>query len=192
MNHINKITTHIIGIIYVFLGFINEYIMASITLQGNPINTIGYLPIETDFVCDFELVANDLSTKTLKDFTGKKVILNIFPSLDTGTCAASVRAFNKAAASLDNTIVLCISKDLPFAQARFCGAEGLENVITLSDFRTGEFGKDYGLEIIDGPIAGLLSRVVMVLSKDHKMIYKEQVQEITEEPNYEAALNSLK
>ena len=166
--------------------------MATITLQGNPINTIGNLPIETDYVCDFKLVANDLSTKSLTDFTGKKVILNIFPSLDTGTCAASVRAFNKAAASLDNTIVLCISKDLPFAQARFCGAEGLENVITLSDFRTGEFGKDYGLEIIDGPIAGLLSRVVMVLSEDHKMIYKEQVQEITNEPNYEAALNALK
>jgi thiol peroxidase len=166
--------------------------MASITLQGNAIHTSGNLANNGDKAPDFKLTANDLSTKTLADFSGKKIILNIFPSLDTGTCAASVRNFNKEAANLNNTVVLCISRDLPFAQARFCGVEGIENVVTLSDFRTGEFGKKYGLEIIDGPITGLLSRVILVINEDQKVIYTEQVSEISTEPNYTAALNSIK
>ena len=118
-------------------------------------------------------------------------MLNIFPSIDTGTCAASVRNFNKAAANLNNTSVLCISRDLPFAQNRFCGAEGIENVLTLSDFNTGQFGKDYGLNIVDGPLAGLHSRCVLVINTEGKVIYTEQIAETTEEPNYDLALKSL-
>ena len=165
--------------------------MASITLKGNPIHTSGNLVNKGEKALDFKLTANDLSTITLADFSGKKIILNIFPSLDTGTCAASVRNFNKEAANLKNTVILCISRDLPFAQARFCGAEGIDNVITLSDFRTGQFGKTYGLEILDGPIAGLLSRVIMVLNEDKEVIYTEQVPEISNEPNYANALKAI-
>jgi len=132
--------------------------MSKITLKGNVINTSGELPAIGSQAKDFKLVATDLSTKTLSDFEGQHLILNIFPSIDTGTCAASVRNFNKAAADLNNTSVLCISRDLPFAQNRFCGAEGIENVVMLSDFNTGQFGNDYGLNIIDGPLAGLNSR----------------------------------
>lgn len=165
--------------------------MAAITLKGNTIHTSGNLPNIGSQVTDFKLVKNDLSESSLSDYKGSKVILNIFPSLDTGTCAASVRQFNKEAAELDNTKVLCISRDLPFAQARFCGAEGIENVITLSDFRTGNFGKDYGLQIVDGPLNGLLSRSVIVLDESGKVIYTEQVPEIVDEPNYKAALESL-
>ena len=127
----------------------------------------------------------------MADFKGKNVILNIFPSVDTGTCATSVREFNKKAAELDNTVVLCISKDLPFAQARFCGAEGIENVIMLSDFATGSFGKDYGLEITNGPLAHLHSRAVIVLDINGKVTYTEQVSDIVDEPNYEAALKAI-
>ncbi len=166
--------------------------MASITLQGNAIRTSGNLVKNGDKAPDFKLTANDLSTKTLADFSGKKIILNIFPSIDTGTCAASVRNFNKEAANLTNTVVLCISRDLPFAQARFCGAEGIENALTLSDFATGSFGKDYGLEIIDGPLAHLHSRAIVVLDENGSVIYSEQVPEIVDEPNYTAALNSIK
>lgn len=166
--------------------------MASITLQGNSINTIGNLPKTGEKAPDFKLKANDLSTKSFSDFKGDKLILNIFPSIDTGTCAASVRNFNKEAASLENTKVLCISKDLPFAQARFCGAEGIENVITLSDFATGDFGKNYGLEISDGPLANLHSRAIVVLDQNGIVLYSEQVPEIVDEPNYTAALNSIK
>lgn len=119
------------------------------------------------------------------------MILNIFPSIDTGTCAASVRNFNKEAASLENRVVLCISRDLPFAQNRFCGAEGIENVVMLSDFKTGQFGKDYGLEITDGPLAGLHYRSVIVIDPNGKITYTEQVTETVNEPNYEAALSSL-
>ena len=127
----------------------------------------------------------------MADFAGKKIVLNIFPSVDTGTCATSVREFNKKAAGLDNTVVLCVSKDLPFAQARFCGAEGISNVIMLSDFTTGSFGKDYELEITNGPLAYLHSRAVIVLDEDGKVVYTEQVSDIVDEPNYEAALKAI-
>ncbi len=166
--------------------------MAKITLKGNAINTIGALPKVGEQVPNFDLIANDLSTKTLNDFSGKRKILNIFPSLDTGTCATSVRNFNKEAAGLENTVVLCISRDLPFAQARFCGAEGIENALTLSDFAAGEFGKNYQLTIADGPLANLHSRCVIVLDENDKVLYTEQVSEIVDEPNYEAALAAAK
>jgi thiol peroxidase len=126
--------------------------MANVTLGGNPLHTSGELPAKGSHAADFSLVNSDLGTTSLDNFKGKKVILNIFPSIDTGTCATSVREFNKKASSLENTTVLCISRDLPFAQKRFCGAEGIENVVTLSDFRDGEFGKNYGLELLDGPL----------------------------------------
>ena len=166
--------------------------MATITLKGNKVNTSGILPKVGELLKNFELIKNDLSTVSLKDFNGSRLVLNIFPSLDTGTCAASVRNFNKEATNLKNTKVLCVSRDLPFAQARFCGAEGINNVLTLSDFRTGKFGKDYGLEIIDGPLAGLLSRVVIVADENGKILYTEQVPEIVDEPKYAAALEVLK
>ena len=165
--------------------------MAQITLQGNPINTNGNLPKIGEKAPDFNLVATDLSKKQLVDFAGKKVVLNIFPSIDTGTCATSVRTFNKEAANIENTIVINVSRDLPFAQSKFCGAEGIENVINLSDFATGAFGKDYGLEIIDGPLAGLHSRCVVVINEEGTVLYTEQVTEIVDEPNYKNALNSL-
>ena len=165
--------------------------MTKITLKGNSIHTSGELPKIGSLAQDFKLIANDLTIKTLNDFKGKTLVLNIFPSIDTGTCAASVRNFNKAAANLTNTSVLCISRDLPFAQARFCGAEGIENVFMLSDFKTGQFGKDYGLEIVDGPLAGLHSRCIVVINAEGLVIYTEQVAEITEEPNYKLALASL-
>lgn len=165
--------------------------MASITLKGNPFNTSGTLPKVGEKATDFALVKSDLSTATLADFKGFKVVLNIFPSLDTGTCAASVRRFNKEASELANTKVLCISRDLPFAQARFCGAEGLNNVITLSDFANGSFGKNYGLEIVDGPLAHLHSRAVVVLDENGVVTYTQQVTEIVDEPNYESVLAAL-
>ena len=165
--------------------------MAKITLKGNEINTSGELPKIGDLAKDFSLIGADLSAKNLNDFKGNNLVLNIFPSIDTGTCAASVRNFNKEAATLENTSVLCISRDLPFAQKRFCGAEGIENVIMLSDFKTGQFGKDYGLDILDGPLAGLSSRSIVIINNEGKVIYTEQVAETTEEPNYELALASL-
>lgn len=165
--------------------------MASITLGGNAVNTSGELPKVGSKAPDFQLVKNDLSTATLADFAGSKLVLNIFPSIDTGTCATSVRTFNEKASALENTKVLCISRDLPFAQKRFCGAEGIENVINLSDFKTGSFGKDYGLEITDSVLAGLHSRVIVVLDENGIVKYTEQVAEIADEPNYEAALASL-
>lgn len=165
--------------------------MANITLKGNAINTIGNLPEVGSKAPDFKLTAVDLSQKTLADFAGKKVILNIFPSVDTGTCATSVREFNKKAANLENTTVLCISKDLPFAQARFCGAEGIENVVMLSDFATGNFGQAYNLEIENGPLAHLHSRAIVILDEKGNVAYTEQVSEIVDEPNYDAALNAI-
>jgi len=165
--------------------------MATITLGGNPINTNGSLPQVGTKATDFQLVKNDLSIATLADFAGSKLVLNIFPSIDTGTCATSVRTFNAKASALENTKVLCISRDLPFAQKRFCGAEGLENVVNLSDFKDGSFGKNYGLEIVDGALAGLHSRVVIVLDENGVVKHAEQVGEIADEPNYEAALASL-
>lgn len=165
--------------------------MANITLGGNKIHTAGNLPEVGTKAPDFSLTATDLSTKKLSDYTGKRIVLNIFPSIDTGTCAMSVRTFNKNASELENTIVLCISKDLPFAMERFCAAEGIENLETLSDYKSGKFGKDYGLTITDGPLETLLSRCVVVIGTDGKILHTEQVGEIADEPNYEAALASL-
>ncbi|WP_309640771.1 thiol peroxidase [Flavobacterium sp.] len=165
--------------------------MATITLGGNPIHTSGELPKVGTKATDFSLVKTDLSTVTLADFSGSRLVLNIFPSIDTGTCATSVRKFNEKASQLNNTKVLCISRDLPFAQKRFCGAEGLDNVVNLSDFKTGSFGKDYGLEIVDGIFGGLHSRVVIVLDENGAVVYTEQVAEIGDEPNYESALATL-
>jgi len=164
--------------------------MAEITLKGNKINTSGNLLEIGSQAKDFNLVANDLSEKKLSDYKGTKLVLNIFPSLDTPTCATSVRRFNQEASKLENTKVLCISKDLPFAQARFCGAEGLDDVETLSDFRS-NFTKDYNLEIIDGPLAGLASRVVIIVDENGKITYTQQVPEIVDEPNYEEVLKML-
>jgi thioredoxin-dependent peroxiredoxin len=165
--------------------------MASITLGGNPIHTSGELPKVGSKLADFKLVQNDLSIADLSTFAGKKLVLNIFPSIDTGTCATSVRKFNESASNLANTTVLCISRDLPFAQKRFCGAEGLENVVNLSDFQEGAFGKNNGLNIVDGPLAGLHSRVIIVVDENGVVTHTEQVGEIANEPNYEAALAAL-
>jgi thiol peroxidase len=165
--------------------------MATITLGGNPIQTSGELPKVGTKATDFALVKNDLSTVTLADFAGSRLVLNIFPSIDTGTCATSVRKFNEKASQLQNTKVLCISRDLPFAQKRFCGAEGIENAMSLSDFKTGRFGKDYGLEMIDGALNGLHARVVIILNENGIVLYTEQVAEIADEPNYENALAVL-
>ncbi|NCP45813.1 MAG: thiol peroxidase [Flavobacteriales bacterium] len=165
--------------------------MAKIKFKGNEITTSGTLPSIGSQAKDFQLVAADLSTKTLNDFKGSKLILNIFPSIDTGVCATSVRNFNKKAAALENTKVLCISRDLPFAQKRFCGAEGIENVEMLSDFKTGQFSKDYGLEMLEGALTGLSSRCIVVLDETGKVVYTEQVEDIVIEPDYDKALASL-
>lgn len=164
--------------------------MATVTLQGNPFETVGELPAVGTSAPAFELVKTDLSVGTLADYSGSRLILNIFPSVDTGTCAMSVRTFNEKAASLDNTKVLCVSADLPFAAARFCGAEGIENVATGSSFRA-SFGKDYGVAFSSGPLAGLLSRSVVVIDEGGKVVYIEQVSETVDEPNYDAALSAL-
>ncbi|WP_445722449.1 thiol peroxidase [Flavobacterium sp.] len=165
--------------------------MATVTLGGNAIHTNGELPKVGSKTPDFKLTNTDLGNVSLADFAGSKLVLNIFPSVDTGTCATSVREFNAKASQLENTKVLCISRDLPFAQKRFCGAEGLEKVVNLSDFNTGNFGKDYGLEITDGPLAGLHSRVVVIVDENGIVKYTEQVAEIANEPNYESALAAL-
>ncbi|MEE9348761.1 MAG: thiol peroxidase [Flavobacteriaceae bacterium] len=165
--------------------------MAKLTLHGGAINSIGELPKIGSKAKSFSLIKNDLSKAKLKDYKGTRLVLNIFPSIDTGTCAASVRAFNKKASSLDNTKVLCISRDLPFAQARFCGAEGIDNVETLSDFNKGKFGKKYGLTIENGPLVGLFSRAIVVLDEKQNVIYTEQVTEIADEPNYEKIISLL-
>lgn len=165
--------------------------MATVTLKGNAIETSGTLPELGSQAPDFKLTATDLSTKSLSDFKGQQLVLNIFPSVDTGTCAQSVRQFNKEASALENTTVLCISHDLPFAQARFCGAEGLENVVNLSDYKDGSFGKAYGLNFVSGPLEALHSRSVIVLDENGVVKYTEQVSETTEEPNYKAALEAL-
>lgn len=165
--------------------------MAQITFKGSPIHTIGELPAKGSPAPDFTLVKQDLSETSLADYKGKKLVLNIFPSIDTGVCATSVRTFNEKAAGLTNTVVLCISMDLPFAQARFCGAEGITNVVTASAFRS-VFGDHYGVILADGPLAGLLSRAVVVVDEAGKVIYAEQVPEIAQEPDYDAALAALK
>lgn len=165
--------------------------MAEITLKGNTVHTSGQLPAVGSQLKDFKLVKEDLSEKNLNNYQGKKLVLNIFPSVDTGVCATSVRKFNEQASSLDNTAVVNISKDLPFALKRFCAAEGIENADALSDFR-GSFGDDYGVTITDSPMQGLLSRAVIVANENGEVIYTEQVPEITQEPDYDAALAALK
>ncbi len=165
--------------------------MAQITFKGSPIKTSGTLPAKGSAAPDFTLTKQDLSETVLADYKGKRLILNIFPSIDTGVCAMSVRKFNEKAAALKNTVVLCVSMDLPFAQGRFCGAEGIKNAITASAFRSA-FGDHYGVIIAEGPLAGLLSRAVAVINENGKVIYTEQVPEITQEPDYDAALAALK
>ncbi len=165
--------------------------MATVTLKGNEIHTSGTLPTVGSEAPEFTLAKGDLSSAKLEDYRGKKVVLNVFHSIDTSTCAQSVRQFNTEAAELDNTVVLCISRDLPFAMNRFCGAEGINNVETLSDFKDGNFGKNYGVEYIDGPIQGLLARSIVVVDENGKVLHTEQVQETVDEPNYKAALEAL-
>jgi thiol peroxidase len=164
--------------------------MSTITFHGDPIKTNGTLPAVGDNLKDFTLVAVDLSEKHLSDFKGKNIILNIFPSINTGVCATSVRKFNEEASKLNNTVVLCISKDLPFAQSQFCAADGIENVVMLSDFRS-NFGEEYGVQMTEGPLKGLLSRAVIVINSEGEITYTEQIAEVTDEPNYEAALNAI-
>lgn len=166
--------------------------MAKITLKGNPINTIGTLPAVGAKAPDFKLTKTDLSDVSLKDFAGKKVVLNIFPSIDTGVCATSVRTFNKDAGSAPNTVVVGVSRDLPFALKRFCGAEGINNVVTTSSLRDESFGKAYGVTIADGPMAGLMSRAIVVIDEKGTVVYTEQVPEIAQEPNYAKALAAVK
>lgn len=166
--------------------------MAEITLQGNKIHTKGPLPALGSNAPNFKLVATDLSTKTLADYKGSKIILNIFLSLETNLCAHSVRKFNKEAASLNNVKVLCISKDLPFAHQRFCLSEKIENVITLSEFRDTNFGDSYNVTITEGALKGIFSRCIVIIDEAGKVIYTEQVPEIIQEPNFEKALNVLK
>ncbi len=165
--------------------------MADITFQGNPITTVGNLPEKGAQAPAFALVGTDLSDVELKNFAGKQLVINIFPSIDTGVCQASVRAFNEKAGGRDNTVVLNVSKDLPFAQERFCAAEGIENVVSASAFRS-SFGEDYGVTMTAGPLEGLLSRAVVVVDADGSVVYIEQVPEIGQEPDYEAALGALK
>jgi thiol peroxidase len=165
--------------------------MATITLRGNPVQTAGELPAVGSTAPAFTLTGTDLKDFSQSDFAGKRVILNVFPSVDTGVCATSVRRFNETAAKLDNTVVLCVSQDLPFAQKRFCGAEGIENVTMASSFRHPEFAKAYGLAIADGGMAGLLSRAVVVIDAAGKVAYTEQVPEIGQEPDYDKAIAAL-
>lgn len=164
--------------------------MATITLKGNAVQTSGELPAKGTAAPGFRLVGADLKDVSLHDYAGKKKILNIFPSIDTPTCATSVRKFNQSASQLKDAVVLCISADLPFAQKRFCGAEGLDNVVTLSTMRGHSFSKDYGVLIETGPLAGLAARSVVVLNADNEVLYAELVKEIADEPNYDAALKA--
>jgi thiol peroxidase len=165
--------------------------MSTVTLAGNPINIGGHFPAAGSQAADFSLTTGELGSAGNADYAGKRKILNIFPSVDTGVCAASVRRFNQDAGSLSNTVVLCISADLPFAQARFCGAEGLDNVVMLSTFRNPEFKQAYGVDIETGPLAGLCARAVVVLDENNRVLHSELVSEIKEEPDYAAALAVL-
>lgn len=165
--------------------------MSTVTLQGNPIQVYGELPAKGSDAPGFRLVGADLKDLSLHDFAGKRKVLNIFPSIDTGTCATSVRKFNERAAQLDNTVVICVSADLPFAQARFCGAEGLKNVVTASLMRGRNFAKDYGVLIENGPLAGVTARAVVVLDAQNRVLHTELVGEIAHEPDYDAALAAL-
>jgi thiol peroxidase len=165
--------------------------MAQTALRGNPVNTSGELPAVGAAAPAFTLTQKDLSPISSADLAGQKVILNIFPSIDTAVCATSVRTFNERAAGLDNTTVLCVSADLPFAQGRFCGAEGIENVSTASTFKNPEFLTDYGVRMVDGPLAGLCARAVVVLDEQGQVLHGELVPEIAQEPDYDAALSAL-
>ena len=165
--------------------------MATITLKGTAIETIGDLPNVDAKAPSFTLTKRDFSETNLDDFAGKRMVLNIFPSIDTPVCATSVRRFNVEASKLENSVVLCISADLPFAHERFCGAEGIDDVLSLSSFRSEAFGKDYGVKITSGPLTGLMSRAIVIIDESGKVIYTEQVPEIVQEPNYEAALAVL-
>ncbi|WP_446009012.1 thiol peroxidase [Candidatus Electrothrix sp.] len=165
--------------------------MAQVTFQGLPISTVGDLPTVGQTAPDFILTIKDLSDVSLRNYTGKKLVLNIFPSIDTPVCAATVRRFNDEAGKLDNTEVLCVSRDLPFALDRFCGAEGLENVIAASELRSDEFGINYGVRIADGALAGLFARAIIILNEIGEVMYTQLVPEIAEEPDYEAALAAL-
>lgn len=166
--------------------------METIYFNGTPCHTYGNIPAVGTQAPRFDLTGANLNDVKLSDFDGKRVVLNIFPSLDTPVCATSVRRFNQDAASMENTVVLCISMDLPFAQARFCSAEGIENVVVASAFRAPEFLKEYGLQIVDGPLKGLLARAVLVLDANHKVIFSDMVEEITNEPDYKAVLSKMK
>ena len=165
--------------------------MAQVTLKGNPVRVDGQFPQRGDTAPGFSLVGNTLEEVSLSSLAGQRKIISIFPSIDTPTCATSVRKFNEKANQLKNTRVVCISADLPFAQARFCGAEGLEKVMTLSTMRDPDFFQAYGVDIADGPLAGLGARAVIVLDENNQVLYSERVAEITEEPNYQAALDAL-
>ncbi len=165
--------------------------MSKVTLQGNLVETVGELPEIGTIAHEFTLVKNDLSEATLSDYKGKRKVLNIFPSIDTPTCATSVRTFNKNASELENLVVLNISCDLPFAQARFCGSEGIDKVETLSSFRS-TFAKNYNVGFANGPLVGLCSRAIIILDENNKIIYTEQVKEIADEPNYAKALIAIK
>ncbi|WP_192457062.1 thiol peroxidase [Musicola keenii] len=164
----------------------------NVHFQGNPVPVAGTFPAKGSKAKAFSLVAKDLSDVALSHYTGKRKVLNIFPSIDTGVCAASVRKFNQLAAELNNTVVLCISADLPFAQSRFCGAEGLNNVVVLSTLRGDVFKEDYGVAIAEGALKGLTARAVVVLDENDNVLHSELVNEITNEPDYDAALAVLK
>jgi thioredoxin-dependent peroxiredoxin len=164
--------------------------MAQTALRGNPVNLVGDLPAVGATAPAFSLTADNLSELTPADFAGKSVVLNIFPSIDTAVCATSVRTFNERAAGLDGTVVLCVSADLPFAQKRFCGAEGIDNVKTASTFRS-DFGQQYGVTLADGPMAGLLARAVVVLDPSGTVVHSQLVPEIAQEPDYDAALGAI-
>jgi thioredoxin-dependent peroxiredoxin len=165
--------------------------MAKITLRGNPVNTSGNLPVKGCIAPDFSLVKSDLSSLRLSELKGKKVILNISPSLDTSVCATAVRKFNQLATMKSNVVVLAITKDLPFAQGRFCSTEGITNVVALSGFRDTAFGKAYGIDLIDGPMAGLYARSIVVIDESGHVVYNELVPETTQEPDYDSALKAL-
>ena len=165
--------------------------MAEITLGGNPVHTGGDLPGAGDTAPDFTLTGIDLGVVSNGDYSGQNLILNIFPSVDTPTCATSVRTFNAKAAEMENTSVLCVSADLPFAQKRFCGAEGIENVATASTFKNPEFLANYGVDMLDGPLQGLAARAVVVVGPDGQVTHSELVSEIAQEPNYDAAIAAL-
>lgn len=164
--------------------------MTNITFKGEPVQTVGSLPHVGGAAPEFELVGTDLAPIKLSDYEGKRVVLNIFPSVDTGVCATSVRKFNERAASLENTVVLCVSQDLPFAQGRFCGAEGIDNVVMGSGFRS-DFSDVYGVRLAEGPLAGLNSRAVVVIDDHGTVVYTEQVPEIGQEPDYDGAVEAL-